>query len=134
MCLFSVLGPWAFGKKISPDHSQLCMKLLLTPRLAGGWSGKELNEILLIDKFQRKNFDTIENIDGCTDGTMRGPGGFVPPKPKKLANIVQENWHKISLVYLWIDKLCQNPPPTSFGFFRAGAATGWVYQKGVCGF
>ena len=57
----------------------------------------------------------VNLLSGCA---MRGGGA-------KSAKFFKEEWHEISWVYLYIEKLRQNPPPpvTSFGLFRAGAVT-----------
>ena len=52
----------------------------------------------------------------------RGAGGTCPPQIPKVGKNLKEKWHKISWVYLQIEKLRQNPP-ISLGFFRSGATT-----------
>ena len=49
----------------------------------------------------------------------RGDWGTCPPKSQKSAKIVEEKWHKISCVYLQIEKLRQNPPPSIFRIFQS---------------
>ena len=66
---------------------------------------------------------------GATGGGLRG---ICPPRSQKSAKIVKEKWHKIRWVYLWIEKLRQNPP-ISPGFFRAGAATAYIHFETFVG-
>ena len=50
----------------------------------------------------------------------KGTGGTCPPKSQKSTKAVKEKWQKISVKI----------PPTSFGFFRPGAATDQNKQNG----
>ena len=59
----------------------------------------------LITIYLLKAFQPVAAPQGGLGGT------FPPPNPKIRQKIFKETWHKISLVYLWIEKLRQNPPP-----------------------
>ena len=70
--------------------------------------------------------NVLKKLSQAVAAPQRGTGGgLVPPKFQNFAKIDKKKWHKISWVYLWNEKLCQNPPPppTSFRFLRAGATT-----------
>ena len=63
------------------------------------------------------------NLQNRAVAAQRGRlGGLAPPRSQKSANIIKEKWHKISWVYLLIEKLRQYPL-TIFRFFKAGAGT-----------
>ena len=70
--------------------------------------------------------NSLDLIDYDLEGlkTVAAPRGGLgrirpPPNSQKSAKIVKEKWHKISWVYLYIEKLRQNPPPHFSQIFQS---------------